>query len=177
MRPRPSPLFAVLALLAACAALPPQPWLRYVARDPAGWTAGEHGRLMTTLLGAAIAVDLHERETRVDLIVENSTGGDLVVRLGAETTQAPTAAIGEVQRRRLDQARAEDVPEIVPYVSMQPAEVRTGFRATFALDNPLGREPTIGQYFVLVVEARDSKGGLERRLLPLTATNAGPSRR
>ena len=62
---------------------------------------------------------------------------------------------------------------MVPYVSMQPAEIRTGWRGTFFLDSPLGRDPTIGQQVQLVLEVRDAKGGFERRLLSLVATNAG----
>src|SRR5262245_3852075 len=109
------PLSFAALLLAGCVGSPSQPWLRYVAQKPVGWAGGGSNRLTTTMLNAAIAVDLHERDTHVDLIVENSTGGDLTVQVGPETTRAPTAAIGELQRRRLDQGRAEDVPDFVPY--------------------------------------------------------------
>jgi hypothetical protein len=44
----------------------------------------------------------------------------------------------------------------------------------------VGTEPVLGQYLVLTVEARDLDGRVERRTLPLVATNAGtlpPDRR
>ena len=39
------------------------------------------------------------------------------------------------------------------------------------IDSPLGREPSYGQYFVMTVEARLASGDVERRSLPLVATN------
>ena len=62
---------------------------------------------------------------------------------------------------------------IVPYNGMQPIVVEGGWRGTFYLDMPLGREPVAGQYFVFAVEARDAAGKAERRTLPLIAKNAG----
>ena len=49
--------------------------------------------------------------------------------------------------------------------------VESGWRASFYLDSPLGREPSYGQYFVMTVEARLASGDVERRSLPLVATN------
>ena len=168
-------LFTTLAVLSACSTPPPTAWLRYEAADPNGWMLEGDGRLSVTLLGARLLVDLHQQQTRVELIVENGTTQDLEVRVGPEATRAPTAAIGELLRRPLDRGHGEEVPEFVPYLSMQRAEVRANWRGVFDLDSPLGREPTIGQYLVLVIEVRDGKGGFERRLLPLVATNAGTS--
>ena len=67
---------------------------------------------------------------------------------------------------------SSDLP-VIPYNSMQAVSVEAGWKGTFYLDAPLGRETLLGQYFVLILEARNGKGGVERRTLPLIATNAG----
>lgn len=164
---------SLFAFLSACNVPAPRAWLRF---EPSGghvWQQPGPGRLESTVLGARLQVDLHRRDTQIRLELRNDTGRDLAIALGPEVRRGPTAAIGELQRKPLDGSRGEDVPDFVPYVSMQQAEVRDGYLATFHLDNPLGREVVLGQYLVLVVEARDSGGAFERRLLPLVATNAG----
>jgi hypothetical protein len=166
-------LLFVPFLFAACNTSPPTAWLRYEPQDLTGWQSAGDGMVTTTMLGARVDVDLKKRDTRIELAIENDTGGDLRVRVGPEASQAPTAAIGELRRRRIDQTRAEDVRDFVPYVSMQSEVLTTGFSGTFFLDCPLGREPTIGQQIQLVLEVRNAKNGFERRLLSLVATNAG----
>lgn len=163
-----------LALVAtsACHHIGPKPWLRYEPTGAHVWESTGDGRLATTMHGCRVEVDLHDTQTRVELIAPNSSGQDLEFRVGPDAAGDPQTAIGEVQRRPLDNKPGEEVLDYVPYVPMQRMEVRHGWRAIFALDSPLGREPAMGQYFVLVVECRDPKGALERRLLPLTATNA-----
>ena len=173
MASRTASLLWVPLLLLGCTTPPPKAWLRYEAQDLKGWQAEGDGRLGTVMLGARVGIDLYKRDTRIEVTVENGTPGDLKVMVGPEALQTPTAAIGDLGRRPLGQSRGEDVPQMVPYVSMQPAEIRTGWRGTFYLDSPLGRDPTIGQQVQLVLEVRDAKGGFERRLLSLVATNAG----
>jgi hypothetical protein len=168
-------LLVVPFVFAGCSAGPAKPWLRFVADDPKGWQTGADGRLTTQVLGASVRADLHTRDPQIELQVENRSGGDLSIRVGPEATQTPTASIGDLRRRPLDQSRGEDVTkDYVPYVSMQSIEVRNGWRAEFYLLNPLGREPSIGQYLVLVIELHDAKGAVDRRYLPLVATNLAP---
>jgi hypothetical protein len=169
-------LLVVPFVLAACSSGPPKPWLRFVAEDPKGWQKGADGRLTTQVLGASLQADLHARDPRIELQVDNRSGGDVAIRVGPEATQSPTASIGDLRRRPLDQSRGEDVTkDYVPYVAMQSVELRNGWRASFDLESPLGREPSIGQYLVLVIEVHDAKGAVDRRYLPLVATNVAPA--
>lgn len=163
----------LLLLAVACNTPPPRPWLRFEPSGSHVFRQTGPGQLEAEALGARLAVDLHRKDTQIRLELVNGTAQDLEVRVGPEARENPTAAIGELQRRRLDGSRGEEVPDFVPYVALQPMPVLAGYRATFHLDNPLGREVVIGQYFVLVVEIRDAQGRRERRLLPLVATNAG----
>lgn len=164
-------------LLSACRAPAPAAGLRYEARPVTGWTAAGDGRWTTTAFGAAIAVELPPREPRVELSIDNPTAQRLTVRLGPEVTRTPSAAIGEVQFRLRDRARAEGATDYLPYVSMQPVALDAGHRAAFYLDSPIGRDPAIGQYFVLVVELQTPAGERQRHLLPLCATNVPAGRR
>ncbi|MBK8099728.1 MAG: hypothetical protein IPK26_21690 [Planctomycetes bacterium] len=166
-------LFALLLLTASsCQHVGPKAWLRYEPTGAHDWEATGEGRLAATLHGCRVEIDLHQTQTRVELIAANDTGKDLEFRVGPDATRDPHTAIGEVQRRPLDNKPGEEVLDYVPYVPMQRLEVRHGWRAIFALDSPLGRDPVLGQYFVLVVEVRDPTGAMVRKLLPLTATNA-----
>jgi hypothetical protein len=124
------------------------------------------------MLGTTVVVETHAHDLRLEVAVENPTTRAVEVRLGPEATRKPDAAIGEYQPRRLDHSRVEGAGDFAPYLSMQPVQVEPGFRTLFALDSPLGREPSIGHYLVLVVEVR-AAGRSERRLLPLQATNSG----
>ena len=64
------------------------------------------------------------------------------------------------------------MPDFAPYRSLDRVEIPDQWRTTFFLDNPLGREPTVGQYIVLVLEVWRG-GEFARRRLPLVATNRG----
>jgi hypothetical protein len=61
----------------------------------------------------------------------------------------------------------------VDYAAMQPVLVQPGWRATFLVHQPLGREPVLGQYFHWTVEVRDATGSLQHRTVPLRAVVGG----
>jgi hypothetical protein len=159
------------ALLASCRTPPQRSALHYEARDATGWTRAGTGRWTAPAAGGALSVDLHPTELRLELRLENPTPGRLTVRLGPQTTRDPDAAIGELQHRRLDPARREGTTAFLPYLSMQAIDVEPGTAVTFWLDSPLGREPSIGQYFVLVVDVQGEGHAHARLMLPLQATN------
>jgi hypothetical protein len=164
-----TPAVALLSMLVGCAGSA-RSGLHFSARPDASWSETGPGRYSTAMLGAAVVVDLHADDPGIEIAVENPTQRAVEVRLGPEATRTPDAAIGEYQPRRLDRSRVEGASDFAPYLTMQPVQVEPGIRTLFALDNPLGRDPSIGQYLVLVVEIR-AQGRFERRLLPLQATN------
>jgi len=170
----PGRCFALLPclLVAACNIAPPRPWLRYEPAGPTGWTKEADGQLSGTLHGAAIRIDLGRRQTRIQVTVENAGSAALEFRMGPEASPS-RVAIGEVKLRPHAGPPGVPGPDIIPYNSMQPLMVEAGWSGIFYLDSPLGRDPGVGQYFVLTVEARDATGAVERRSLPLRATNAG----
>lgn len=157
---------------AACHTPAPRPWLRYARAGDTDWKQGDAGLLTATLHGAQVTVDLGQRQTRIEVRVDNGTAAPIEFRMGPEAS-SPRAAIGEVKLRPRSGPVGVPGPDIVPYNSMQRLVVDADWRGTFYLDTPLGREPGIGQYFVFTVEARDPAGACERRTLPLIATNAG----
>ena len=159
-------------LLAACNTPPPRPWLRFQPAGPTNWTADESGRLTARLHGAGVSIDLNRRETRIEVLVENSGAAPLEVRMGPEAS-APRSAIGEVLLRPLGGPAGARGPDMMPYNGMQVVTVEPGWRGVFYLDAPLGRDPVLGQYFVLSVEVRDVAGLWDRRTLPLVAANTG----
>lgn len=163
---------ALLLLLAACNTPPPRPWLRFQPSGQHDWTVGADGLLVARLHGADVALDLNRTQTRVQVTVQNTSGRPVEMRMGPEAA-APRGAIGEVLLRAVDGPPGAAGPDMLPYNSMQPIAVESGWRGTFFLDSPLGRDPVLGQYMVLTVEARDAAGRVERRRLPLLATNAG----
>ncbi len=163
----------VLALLVACNTPPPRPWLRFEPDGKHDWTTGSGDVLVGRLHGADVAIDLNRTETRVQVTVTNGTGAPLELRMGPEAGRAPRASIGQVLMRPVDGPPGAAGPDMVPYNTMQPMVVEPGFRGTFYLDSPLGRDPVLGQFFVLTVEARNKAGDVDRRRLPLIATNAG----
>ncbi len=163
---------AVCWLFAACNTPPPRAWLRYAPAGPTEWTADANGLLTGTMHGANVAIDLGRTQTRVEVAVANPGTQPVELRMGPEAA-SPRAAIGEVLLRPLAGPAGVTGPDMLPYNSMQPILVEPGWRGVFYLDAPLGREPAIGQYFVLTVEARDPAGTCVRRTLPLVATNAG----
>jgi hypothetical protein len=167
-------LFGVVVpflLAAACNTPPPRPWLRYQPAGPTDLTTDASGLLVARMHGADVTVDLGRRQTRVEVVVHNGSKAPVEVRMGPDAG-APRNAIGEMLLRPIDGTGAAG-PDYAPYSGMQPVVVEAGWRGTFYLDAPLGREPVQGQYFVLAVEARDASGKAERRTLPLIAKNAG----
>lgn len=168
----------VVALSAACSFPQQRTGLCYSpAGATSGWVTGGEGRLGTTLAGASVVLDLGSTQTLVEVSVQNSTGKPIELRMGAEGT-APSLQIGELLRRILRDAGASG-SDYEPYNAMQAVTVESGWRASFYLDSPLGREPTYGQYFVFTVEARLPSGAVDRRSLPLVAVTprASSSRR
>ncbi len=154
----------------ACSVPGPRPWLRFQPSGRHDWTAGPDGTWVTRLHGADVALDLNRGQTRAQVTVSNRSVAPVDIRMGP-MAGAPRGAIGEVLLRPLDGPGGG--PEMQPYVSMQRVVVDSGWRGTFYLDTPTGSEPQLGTYFVLSVEARNPVGDVERRSLPLIATNAG----
>lgn len=159
-------------LLAACNTPAPKAWLRYQPNGPHSWAAGPDGRWLTRLHGVDIAMELNLVQTRVQVTVTNASSAPVEMRMCPEAA-SPKEAIGEVLLRPIDGPPGVPGPEMAGYVVRQPVSVAAGWRATFFLDRPLGREPSLGQSFVLTVEAKNQAGEVERRSMPLVATNAG----
>lgn len=167
-----SALVGCIALAAAaCHAPPPRPWLRYELAGPTEFTPRGEGVYGGSAFGADIAVDLSQPGTRIQVVVENPGTETVTLRIGPNAS-APRAAIGELLLRPLSGA-AGGGPDTRAYAALQPIAVEGGWRATFYLDSPLGREPQLGQYLVLVVEAANEKGEQVRRQLPVVARMSG----
>lgn len=168
------PSSLVLLLSVACNTPPPKAWLRFEQDGPTNWTVRDAGLYESRAHGADLRLDLHRTQTRIEVVVENASGKPVEIRLGPEAAVA-RVAIGEVLLRSLDGAAGIGDPRL-PYTAMQAVVVENGWRGTFDLDLPLGRETELGsygQYMVLTVEVRNGDGVCERRTLPLVATNAG----
>lgn len=161
----------VVSIAASCAA-PPRPWLRFEPAGKTNWRLGEGGLLSGRLHGADLSLDLAKKDTRVLVKVENRSPAPVEMRMGPEGA-APRVAIGEVLLRPLATQPAAVGPDMLPYTTMQIVKVDPECRGEFYLDAPLGREPRLGQYFVLTVEARDASGRWDRLSLPLEAVNSG----
>ena len=158
-------------VLLACCGAPPKPWLRFAQEGPTNWTAGENGTFVGRLHGAEVVVDLGKKDTSVLVRVENHGRSPVEFRMGPEGG-APREAIGQVLLRPMSGPPGLG-QDYLPYVAMQPIKVEADWRGEFHLDSPLGRDPQLGTYFVLTVEARDPAGNRERRNLPLAAVNSG----
>lgn len=160
-----------LMLLAACHTPPPRPWLRYEldgVTEVAQLGAGKFG---SSAFGADVSIDLYNPDTRVLVVVDNPSDEALTVRLGPDAG-APQDAIGEVLLRQLS-GPAAGGPPMRGYVAMNGCKVEAGWRATFYLDRPLGKDPKLGQYFVFAVEVENQKGERVRRFLPVVAKLGG----
>jgi hypothetical protein len=155
----------------SCGTPPPRPWLRFQPAGATNWAKGPDGLFVGQLHGADVSVDLGKRQTRVEVVVANSGNKAVEFRMGPEGA-APRSAIGEVLLRPLGGVPGASGPDMLAYNCMQSVTVEPGWRGSFYLDAPLGREPKLGQYFVLTVEAR-ADGQWERRNLPLVAVNSG----
>ena len=182
-----------IAAVPSCSSLPSRAFLRYSAVDkevrdwqPVGAGAGtatgtgtttptgQHSprRWTTTALGVTFEVDLDANGTRIQVSGQNRSGRSIEVAVGSESTRGSDIAVGELQKRPVDRLAAEGVPDFAPYRSLERTEVPAAWRAEFFLDSPLGREPTVGQYIVLVLEVWRGEE-FARRRLPLIATNRG----
>lgn len=156
--------------LAACHTPPPRPWLRYEQDGATQWSTNSSGLYAGRLHGADVTIDLGKKQTRVEIVIDNATAAPVEFRIGPDGGQ-PRTSIGEVLLRRPGEPAGS--AGMQPYRAQQPLVVDAGWHATFYLDSPLGRDPVLGQYFVLAVEASDATGTNERRTLPLRAVNAG----
>jgi hypothetical protein len=122
--------------------------------------------------GADLALDLNRTQTRIQVEVQNRSGEALEVRMGPEGTVTMNA-IGEVLLRQIDAAPGQGGPDMLNYTTMQRTTVEPNWRGVFYIDSPLGREIGIGTFVVFTVEVRNQKGDVERRRMPMLATNAG----
>lgn len=161
-------------LLAACGTPPPRPWLRFQPSGPTNFVKRADGRFGASMHGAEVTIDLERQQTRVEVVVENVSAQPVEVRMGSEGG-ASRNAIGEVLLRPMGGVPGTNPvgPEMLEYNAMQSVKVEPNWRGTFYIDAPLGRDPKVGQYFVLAVEARAGTGAWEARSLPLVAANAG----
>ena len=162
----------VCLLAVACNTPPPRPWLQFAPAGPTKeWTTDSSGKLVGRFHGADVALDLGNPDPRVQVTVANNTAAPIEFRIGPEA--GSPGAIGEVLLRPLDGPPGVTGPEMLPYAGLQPQVVNAGWRGTFYINEPLGRAVTLGQTFVLTVEARDAEGTVQRRTLPLAAKSAG----
>ncbi|MCK5942844.1 MAG: hypothetical protein KAI24_12785 [Planctomycetes bacterium] len=165
---------ALALLLAACHSPPPRPWLRYELDGTTDWGQLGNGRFGGSLLGAEVTIELYDQTTRVLAVVENRGEQSFSVAIGPDAG-APEGVVGEVLMRQIDGPPAGG-PGMVPYVAMKPVTVDGGWRATFYLDRPLGREIKLGQYFVLATEVTAADGSRKRALLPIVGKMGGVQR-
>ncbi len=165
--------FGVLGLaLASCTTPPPQSWLRLEPNGAHDWTMGPEGTWVTRMHGADFALDLQRTQTRIQVTVQNRTAEPLVIRMGPEGSMTMNA-IGEALLRPLDGPPGHGGPDMLTYANLQRLTVEPNWRGTFYIDSPLGRDIGLGTYLVFTVEAHDKKGDVERRKMPLLATNVG----
>ena len=157
--------------LAACHTPPPRPWLRYELDGGTDWSQQGAGKFQTSIHGANVSIDLYSPETRILVVVENKGEESINLAIGPESG-APKDPIGEVLLRNIA-SPATGGPAMQSYISMQPLLVDVGWRATFYIDQPLGRPLQLGQYFVFSTEVTNSAGELVRRVLPLVGKMSG----
>lgn len=160
-----------LVTLAACHTPPPRPWLRYELDGGTDWSQQGAGKFRATMHGVNATVDLYSPDTRILVVVENQTEASIKLALGPESG-ASKDPIGEVLLREIA-SPVTGGPAMQSYVSMQPLMVDAGWRATFYIDRPLGRDLQLGQYFVFSTEVKNSAGELVRRVLPLVGKMSG----
>ncbi|MCB9877334.1 MAG: hypothetical protein H6835_07000 [Planctomycetes bacterium] len=167
---------AVVSLVTACTTPPPEPWLRAELTGRTSLTERGPGSYGGQLCGADVTVDLYEQEVFVKVQVDNHGASPVTVHVG-RNGGVNLGTIGQVLLRRLDGSIGG--PDMMPYGSLQPQVVEPGWRATFYIDQPLGREPKLGQYFVMSLEGEPASSGevagdaRERHLLPLIVRQGG----
>jgi len=164
-------LLAALLTTAACHTPPPRSWMRYELDGRTEWSQLGAGKFGGTHLGTDVSIDLYNPDTRVLVVVENNSEADVTFAIGPEGAD-PKSAIGEVLLRQTAGA-ASGGPPMAPYASKQDVTVAAGWRATFYLDRPLGRDPKLGQYFVIGSVLKGGKDELVRRFLPVVAKLGG----
>jgi len=162
---------ASLLALTACQTPPPRPWLRYELDGGTEWSQLGAGKFGGKIHGANVSVDLYDPDTRILVVVENQSEQTIKFRVGPEAG-ASKDAIGELLLRQVKDP-AVGGPPMQPYVAMQSVMIDSGWRATFYLDRPLGRDLQLGQYFVLGAEVENLAGQQVRRVLPLVAKVGG----
>ena len=166
-------------VLASCSTPPPKPTLRFEPNGAHDWTMGPDGVWVARMHGADFALDLKTQQasaqfdqTRIQVTVHNRSAEPLVVRMGPEGTMTMNA-IGEVLLRAIDAPPGQEGPAMLTYANMQRLTIEPNWRGIFYIDSPLGRDIGLGTYIVFTVEAHDKKGDIERRKMPLLATNVG----
>lgn len=164
-------LLAALVMTASCYTPPPRRWMRYEQAGPTEWSALGAGKFGGQVFGADVSIDLYNPDTRVLVTVENKSDATVTFAIGPEGA-APKAAIGEVLLREIDGA-ASGGPPMQSYAAKQDLAVEAGWRATFFLDRPLGRDPKLGQYFVLGSVVQGGEDERVRRYLPIVAELRG----
>lgn len=163
-------VFAGFAV-AACNTVPPRTWVRYQPTALTDWAQGNDGLLVASFHGASVSVDLGRPQTPVEVTVSNTTGAPIEFCMGPDAAR-PNGPIGQVLLRPATLPGVGG-PDYLPYGTMQKVVVEPGWTGRFHLDRPLGREPSLMQFFVLRIEGRDPQGRCEQRTLPLQAINAG----
>ena len=174
-------LLCLLTALPACEPLPrnSERWplgLRFRAEDPSGWVGDANGSLRSTMGSALVVADLSSPESRLVLTVENPSATPLHVRVGPQSGAAKDVAIGEVRLQTREGRRIEGESSYAPFVPRSLVTVDPQCRAVFYIDAPLGRDPRVGDFVVLLVEVGAPDAKPERRLLPLL-TEAPPRKR
>lgn len=163
---------AALAMLAACHTPPPRSWMRYELDGRTDWSQLGAGKFGGSHFGANVSIDLYNPDTRVLVVVENSGEHAVQFAIGP-VSGGPKDAIGELLLRQMAGPVAGG-PPMRGYVSNQVLVIESGWRATFYLDRPLGRDPQLGQYFVLAAEIRGEEAEQAvRRYLPVVAKLGG----
>ena len=158
-------------LMTACHSPSPRPWLRYELDGPTELASVGGDRFEGDVQGATVSVSLADQQSRIYAVVENRSEESVAVAIGPHAG-APDGVIGEVLLRRLDGPVAGG-PSMTAYSAMKPVALAGGWRATFFLDQPLGREIKLGQYFVLAVQVESADGSRERAYLPVVAKMGG----
>jgi hypothetical protein len=163
---------SVVLALASCGALPktterPSLGLRYRAVDPVDWTGDRTQWLQTTMAKAPVMVDFLSPQSRLVLTVENPTKEPLQVRVGPQSGAAKGAAIGEVRMQRRGGGRLEGSSGYAPFLPRSLVTVEPECQAVFYIDAPLGHEPRVGEFAVILVEVGPRDAKPERRLLPI----------
>ena len=166
-RPRACAVAGLTLLMTGCHSPSPRPWLRYELDGPTELESLGGDRFEGVVQGATVSISLADQESRVHAVVENRSEEPIAVSIGPHAG-APDGVIGEVLLRR-NEGPAAGGPSMTAYSAMTPVALEGGWRATFFLDQPVGREIKLGQYFVLAVQVESADGSRARAYLPVVA--------